>query len=81
MTKLVPVGIREEMVLRVASLIGIVARVWLQLSQKLKVAPRGAGLCSHLSEMIAMTCETAALFTEKAGACAGEQSPPEEAST
>lgn len=74
-TTLVPGGIREEMLLRNAvSLIDMVARVWLQLSQKLTFAPQGAGLHSHLSGAIVLTGERAGLFTEKAGTlCCGVQ--------
>lgn len=63
-----PVGQREEIVLRNAvSLIDMVARVWLQLSQKLMFIPQGAGLHSHLSGTIILTGERAGLLTEKAG--------------
>lgn len=48
-------------------LIDMVARFWLQLSQKLAFAPQGASLHSHLSGTIVLTGEIAVLFTEKAG--------------
>lgn len=62
----VPVEIREERGLRVASLIDAVARVWLQLYWKLKFAPQGPSLHSLLSRTNIMTHETTMLFTEKA---------------